>query len=311
MTAPSSKPINDMAVFDRDRVRANRDRAASFMMDGHNFLHNHAMAVLADRIMDVKRTFDTVIQIGAGPSIDALDAPIQAGRMASPFIADLSPGFLNNHSGPRVQMDEEFLPLASETLDLILAPLGLHAVNDLPGALLQIRKSLKPDGLFLGAMLGGETLYELRACLQDAEMATRGGISPRIAPFADKPQMGGLLQRAGFALPVVDSEIITVTYSDMFALMRDIRKMGEGNAIARRDTRNPGRTMMMEAAKLYAERFADPDGRIRASFEIIYLIGWSPHDSQQKPLRPGSAKIRLADALSTKEIGAGEPTPTS
>ena len=303
--------MNDIAVFDRNRVRRNRDRAAPLMPRGHNFLHNHVMRVLCDRVMDIKRNFDVVVQIGAGPSSDSAHALIQNQRISPPIITDLSHGFLNTQAGMRVQMDEEFLPFAPQSLDLVLAPLGLHTVNDLPGTLIQIRNTLKPDGLFLGAMLGGETLHELRSCMQDAEMVTRGGISPRIAPFADKPQMGALLQRAGFALPVVDSDIITVTYTDMFALMRDVRNMGDANAISKRDMRNPGRTMMMDAARRYAEHFSDPDGKIRASFEIIYLIGWAPHESQQKPLRPGSAKTRLADALATKEIGAGEPTPTS
>lgn len=202
--------------------------------------------------------------------------------------------------------DEEFLPFANESFDLVLGTLNLHTVNDLPGALLQIRKSLKPDGLFLASMLGGETLYELRQVMTQAEMNTRGGISPRIAPFADKQQMGALLQRAGFNLPVVDSDIITVTYDNIFKLFHDLRYMGEGNAIAARDKTPPGKKLFMEAARLYQEQFAGADGRITASFEIIFLTGWAPHSSQQKPLRPGSAETSLADALSTREIKTGD-----
>ncbi len=205
-----------------------------------------------------------------------------------------------------VYADEEFFPFADESFDLVLSTLNLHAINDLPGALLQTRKSLKPDGLFLAAMLGGETLHELRHVMTQAEMNIRGGISPRIFPFADKQQMGALLQRAGFSLPVVDSDILTVTYDNVFKLFHDLRYMGEGNAIAARDKTPPGKKFFLEAARLYQEQFAEPDGRITASFEIIFLTGWAPHASQQKPLRPGSAETSLAEALKTHEIKTGD-----
>lgn len=201
------------------------------------------------------------------------------------------------HLSDQDNFDEEFLPFKSQSLDVLTSNLRLHAVNDLPGALTQIRQALKPDGFFLAAMFGGETLYELRESLTHAELAIKGGVSPRVFPFADKQQMGALLQRAGFALPVVDSDILTVTYENMFALMHDLRGMGEGNMIAARDKRNPGKRLFMEAARYYDEHFKEPDGRIRASFEIIFLAGWAPHESQQKPLKPGSADTSLTEVL--------------
>jgi SAM-dependent methyltransferase len=210
---------------------------------------------------------------------------------------DLAEGALKKSTGLRIQADEEFLPFKPACLDLVVSPLVLHSVNDLPGTLLQIRRSLRPDGLFLSAMLGGETLYQLRQVMIDAEMSVRGGISPRIAPFADKPQTGDLMQRAGFSLPVVDSDVVNVTYDNLFKLMHDLRLMGEGNAIANRDKTIPPRSLFMEAARLYQERFSNPAGRITASFEIVFSIGWAPHESQQKPLKRGSATHSLADFL--------------
>jgi NADH dehydrogenase [ubiquinone] 1 alpha subcomplex assembly factor 5 len=213
---------------------------------------------------------------------------------------------MDNAGRRDVAADEDFFPFAPCSLNLVVSALNLHTVNDLPGALLQINKSLKPDGLFIAAIMGGETLFELRRCLEEAELELTGGVSPRVAPFADKPQMGDLLQRAGFSLPVVDSDIVTVSYNSIFSLMRDLRRMGEGNATVGRHKTFTPRSLFLRAGEIYAEKFADPDGRIRASFEIIFLIGWAPHTSQQKPLRPGSAKTRLAEFLGTEEIGTGE-----
>jgi hypothetical protein len=175
-------------------------------------------------------------------------------------------------------------------------------VNDLPGALVQIRRCLRPDGLFIGALIGGGSLVELREVLGEAETEVTGGTSPHVAPFADVRDMGGLLQRARFGLPVADSEPLTVRYADLFALMADLRAMGATNTLAERIRRPTRRKIFLRAAELYAERYSDPDGRIRATFEMIFLSGWAPHGSQQKPLRPGSARMRLADALHTKEI---------
>lgn len=199
----------------------------------------------------------------------------------------------------RIGPDEEDSKLPDQTAqhDSIFSVLNLHSSPDLPGVLQRINLALKPDGLFIGALFGGETLHELRACLMQAELAVTGGVSPRILPFATKQQMGALLQRAGFALPAVDSDILTVTYSDAYALMRDLRFMGESNVMAARNKAYAGRALFAETDRLYKEQFAEEDGRIRASFEIIFLIGWAPHDSQQKPLRPGSAEKSLSDVL--------------
>ncbi|MGZ9097030.1 MAG: methyltransferase domain-containing protein [Micavibrio sp.] len=292
---------DDILIFDRQRVRANRDRAACHAGE-HAFLHDWAARAITGRLDDIKREFPLALIIGAQGS-----APFQHHeKIGAAITMDLSARSLQNGSGIRLQGDEERLPFAPESFNLVAAPLTLHHVNDLPGALLQIRQCLKPDGLFLAAMLGGETLHELRSVMMEAEANMRGGISPRIAPFADKPQAGALLQRAGFNLPVIDSEIVTVTYDNAFKLMRDLRLMGEGNAILHRDKTFPGDALFMETARLYQDRFSEPDGRIRATFEIIFMIGWAPHDSQQKPLRPGTAQHRLADALGANEIGAGE-----
>ena len=282
---------SDIQIFDRARIRANRNRAASHA--GHDFLHQWASRTLATRLLDIRRNFPLGLCIGA----TAAGNFHSHARIGTLLTMDIAEKPLAGLSGLRIQADEELLPFAAESLDLVVSPLALHTVNDLPGALVQIRRSLRPDGLFLAAFLGGETLYELRQVMTEAETSIRGGISPRIAPFADKPQTGDLLQRAGFSLPVVDSEIVTVTYDNAFRLMRDLRLMGEGNAMARRDKTIPPRSLFMEAARLYQEKFADEEGRIRASFEVIFLIGWSPHESQQKPLKPGSATHSLAAFL--------------
>jgi SAM-dependent methyltransferase len=206
----------------------------------------------------------------------------------------------------RVVADEEALPFADNTLDLVVSALSLQAVNDLPGVLVQVRRALKPDGLFLAALLGGDTLVELRQSFAVAESELEGGVSPRVAPFPDLRDMGALLQRAGFAVPVTDVDRITVRYATPLGLLRDLRHMGAANPLVERRRVPLRRATLARAMESYAERFADPDGRVRASFDIIWLSGWSPHESQQKPLRPGSAKTRLADALGTAEMAIGE-----
>ncbi|MBI2234714.1 MAG: methyltransferase domain-containing protein [Micavibrio aeruginosavorus] len=282
---------DDIRIFDRALLRANRNRAAR--KAGHDFLHEWAARNLCTRLEDIRREFPVALCLGA----HGAETLSQSNKIGALMTMDIAEKRLAGVSGPRIHGDEELLPFSSGSLDLVLSPLVLHAVNDLPGALVQIRQALKPDGLFLAAMLGGETLYELRQVMAEAEISLRGGISPRIAPFADKPQAGELLQRAGFSLPVVDSEIVTVTYENIFRLMNDLRHMGEGNAIIRRDRRYAGKALFMEAARLYQDRFGETDGRIRATFEIIFMIGWHPHESQQKPAKRGSATHSLADFL--------------
>src|SRR5947209_16243296 len=197
--------------------------------------------------------------------------------------------------------DEEALPFGSESFDLIVSGLSLQWANDLPGALVQIRRALAPDGLFLAALVGGQSLTELRTALTAAEAELTGGASPRVAPFADVRDLGALLQRVGFALPVTDVEPTIVRYASMFALMGDLRAMGATNALCERSRVPLRRAILLRAAETYADRFADADGRIRATFEIVWLSGWAPHESQQKPLAPGSARVRLADALNVSE----------
>lgn len=279
-----------ISVFDREQIKRQRLRCASSIAE-HGFLFDWTMQQIAERLSVVRRQFPVCVQIGNRSNL-----PAQTSYGIESHVV----------TGRDVICDEEFFPFAPNSIDLAVSALELHTTNDLPGTLLQIRKSLKPDGLFVAALLGGETLHELRTSLSEAELDICGGMSPRVAPFADKQQMGALMQRAGFSLPVVDSDIVTVTYDSIFPLMKDLRLMGEGNAIAdRRKTFTP-RSLFLKAGEIYAEKFAEPDGRIHASFEVIFLIGWSPHKSQQQPLRRGSAKTRLADFLGTREIGAGE-----
>lgn len=285
------------ALFNRSLLAQKRRRAAPALAQSR-FLLDLSADTLLERLQDIKRSFARGVLIGGR---DAPDFPQRVQTLAPcAFVArtDLTPALLQSGD---VCADEEFLPFGGGALDLVLSNLSLHSVNDLPGVLIQIRHALKADGLFLASMLGGETLFELRQSFMQAELALYGGVSPRIMPFADKPQMGALLHRAGFALPVVDSDIITVSYPDLTALMRDVRAMGEASIIAARRKRFSSRRFFKQAEDYYRAHFSDPDGRLRASFEIIYLIGWTPHDSQQKPLKPGSAHMRLAEALGVKE----------
>jgi SAM-dependent methyltransferase len=214
---------------------------------------------------------------------------------------DAAEAMLMQASPPRVLAALDGLPFAPASLDLVVSGLSLHLVNDLPGTLVQIRRALKPDGFLLAALLGGRTLFELREAWLMAEVELSGGASPRVAPFADVRDLGGLLQRAGFALPVVDSDIVTVTYADPLALMREIKEMGASNMLSERRRVPVTRTLLLRAAEIYAERFGLPNGRVSATFEILTLTAWAPHESQQKPLKPGSAQSRLADALGVPE----------
>lgn len=282
--APAHK---DIRLFDRMLLRRKRRRAQK-NFSAHDFLFQWAAKQLQDRLSDVTRNFPHALQIGARAAL------------AHDKIGVLTRMDLIQNPGCDLLADEEFLPFAAGAFDLILSPLSLHSVNDLPGALIQIRRALKPDGLFLAALFGGETLHELRAALTETELTHKNGASPRVFPFADKQQMGALMQRAGFALPVVDSDILSVTYKEMAGLLADIRGMGEGNIIAARNKAYAGKDFFEKAAKAYHNLWSEKDGRIPASFEIIFLTGWAPHESQQKPLCPGSAKHSLAEALEGK-----------
>lgn len=293
-----SPTIFDRAALIRKRKRAYQNIAA------YNFLWDWTGTQISDRLKDIKRDFPLALEIGTRTPPSHIQEWGQIAKIEHLFHLDLiQPSYIPTSLAIG---DEEVLPFGSETLDLIISNLTLHSVNDLPGALIQIRRALKPDGLFCAAMLGGETLWQLKEAFNHAELSLKGGLSPHIFPFADKQQMGGLMQRAGYALPVVDSDILTVTYPDIFGLMHDLRGMGEANIISARNKSYYGRRFFEEANTFYKEHFSDADGKLEAHFEIIFLIGWAPHESQQKPLRPGSAKTRLADALETIEIGTGE-----
>ena len=224
------------------------------------------------------------------------------------FLIDIerSERLLARCDGPRVLGDEEWLPFRPGSLDLVVSGLALQFVNDLPGSLIQIRRALKPDGLMLAALLGGRTLHELREALTEAEIEVEGGASPRVAPFADIRDLGGLLQRAEFALPVADADTMTVAYDTALALMHELRGMGAANALSERRRRPLRRATLLRAVEIYAQRHAGKNGRIPATFEVITLTGWAPHDTQQKALAPGSATTRLADALGTTEQPAGD-----
>jgi SAM-dependent methyltransferase len=296
--------INPQTPFDTDLLRRRRERAAAHW-DKFNFLKARVAVELAERLLDANRTFETGLDVGAHSG--ELRSPLLAtGKLASLFHADSSAAMLAAGTSPAVVMNEEHLAVGDAQVDFVCSALALHRLNDLPGALIQIRRALKPDGLFLGALFGGETLHELRSALAEAEAEIEGGVSPRIFPFADVRDVGGLMQRAGFALPVVDADRQLVTYENVFGLIRDLRGMGETNALNARRRKPLRRATLMRLAEIYAERFSTPDGRITATFQIIYAAGWSPHESQQQPLRRGSATQRLADALNADEIETGD-----
>jgi len=263
-------------------------------------LLDHVAGELADRLSVVLRRFDLGIDLGT-PGDAVRVALRRLGAVGMIVGADVIA-----RDKPFVVADEEALPFRDASLDLVVSGLALHSANDLPGVLAQIGRALKPDGLFLAALLGGETLIELRQAFAEAESEIEGGASPRVAPFADLRQLGALLQRAGFALPVTDVERVTVRYSSAFDLMHELRRMGTANTLVARRRVPLRRTTLMQMADIYARSFADADGRIRATFDIMWLSGWAPHPNQQLPLKPGSAKARLADALGTREISAGE-----
>jgi NADH dehydrogenase [ubiquinone] 1 alpha subcomplex assembly factor 5 len=301
MPSPSGESLR---VFDRRAVRLHRERAAR-APGAADFLVVETAERLVDRLDDITRRFPTALDLGCR---DGILARRLAGRGGIETLvhADSALAFARTAPAPRLVCEAEALPFKAHAFDLVLSNLDLHWANDLPGALLQLRQTLKPDGLLLASLLGGATLAELRDALIAAELAEEGGAGPRVSPFADLRDAAGLLQRAGFALPVADVETLTVTYPDALALMRDLRGMGETNATLARSKRFAGRDMFARAAALYAEHHGDAEGRIAARFRLLFLTGWAPHESQQRPQSPGSAKRRLADALETAERPAGD-----
>ena len=295
----STNPV----IFDRALLVRRRDRRAA-TATAHDFLLHRTADDLADRLSLVRRSFPVAVCVGAFHGVVSRRLR-QLATLGLVIDMEASPRLAALCDGPVVVADEEALPFRPESLDLVVSGLALQHANDVPGALAQIRRALKPDGLLLASVLGGATLHELRQAFVAAESETAGGASPRVAPFADVRDFGGLLQRAGFALPVADADIVEAAYPDALALMRDLAGMGMANALVERRRAFLRRDTLFRAAEIYAERFARPDGRIIATFEIITLTGWVPHPSQQQPLRPGSAKSRLAEALGVPERPAG------
>ena len=292
-----------MRIFDRALHTSRRARAAPGFGE-HSFLKLLAAEDIAFRLSAINRRFDRVLDLGAHDGLltrTLQSDPIMRDRLGHVVRSDLSAAF-----APDVVADEEALPFAEASFDLVVSALSLHWVNDLPGALIQIRRVLKPDGLFIGAVLGGRTLVELRQSLLSAEEEIRGGAANRISPYLDVIDGAGLLQRTGFAMPVADNDARTVRYAHPLRLLAELRGMGETAAFTDRSAPPLTRAILMRAMEIYVQRFSDPDGRVRATFEFVTLSGWAPSPDQPKAKRPGSATVRLADALGVKEHGTGE-----
>lgn len=295
-------------VFDTDLVTLRKKRALRSGSTDADFLMRRAADDLALRLSAVGRRFGRAAVLFSQTAA-ATEAVLQSGKADEVVRVEQDAAFLaDGQGGAQGGMQEivaaaETVPFEPASLDLAVSLFSLHQVNDVPGMLAQVRRALKPDGLFLAALAGAGTLAELRDSLLAAEMETSGGASPRVAPFLDIRDAGSLLQRAGFALPVSDVEPVRVRYAGMFELMRDLRAMGETSALLARSRRPATRRLFARAAEIYAARHADPDGRIRASFQIVWFSGWAPHPSQQKPLKRGSAAVSLASVLSAKKKG--------
>jgi NADH dehydrogenase [ubiquinone] 1 alpha subcomplex assembly factor 5 len=286
---------NPSQIFDRKRVAAHRARAAAAENPVDFLLH--AMAGrLSDRLLDMTHRFPLMLDLGAHHGLLGEYVKGMAG-IEQVVQADLSPAMMHKTQGIRLVADEEYLPFAENSFDLVMSLGSLHWVNDLPGALVQVQRILKPDGLFLAMMPGGQTLKELRQSFEQTEMQHKGGISPRISPFVDVRDAGGLLQRAGFALPVVDSEMLTVSYTHPLKLMHDLRAMGESNALLQASKHFTPCSLMMQAVDYYLQTCSDEDGRIPATFELVTLTAWKPHPSQQQPAKRGSGQVSLKDVL--------------
>lgn len=274
---PSETAVpRDLSLFHADHIRGFTRRAAA-QFTGHAFLYDWTACELHERLADITRDFSSVLLCGDHTARYFTDRFPQAIHMPDPT--------------------PETLAAYPAQFDMIIVMGVLHHVNDVPGILIQMRRALKPDGVLMGAFAGGETLYELRAALMQAEMDCLGGASPRVYPFIDKQHMAGLMQRAGFALPVVDSDVMRVSYRDMFHVISDVRGMGESNALVDRYTAFTSSKLFFTAAHMYQDSYAEPDGRVTASYEIIFLIGWAPHESQQQPARRGSGQVSLTECL--------------
>jgi SAM-dependent methyltransferase len=281
-------------VFDTNLALLRKRRALLQADEGADFLMRRAAADLEERLATVQKEFDQAATLFCMTE-HARQAILASGKARSVERVEADAALLKG--APGIVAPLETVPFQPASIDLAVSLLALQEANDIPGVLIQIRRALRPDGLFLGALAGGGSLAELRESLLAAESELEGGASPRVVPFADVRDIGALLQRAGFALPVTDLETVTVRYDDMFGLLRDLRSMGATSSLVARSRRPASRALFARAAQIYAERFSDPDGRIRATFAIVWMSGWAPSPTQQKPLRPGSAKASLAEAL--------------
>lgn len=288
-------------MFDRARITRNRDRASSRFRE-YAFLKGRESTQLLERLNDTSREFERALDIGAHDG-QACEALRESGKVKNIIALEAAPGMLTRllaNGFDTASWQAENLDFPDARFDLVTSILALHWINDLPGLLSEVRRVLVPDGLFLACLFGGGSLSELRAALIEAESEITGGISPRLSPLPGLQDMAGLLQRAGFALPVADVERVTVRYSHPMKLLEDLKGMGEQAAFAPREgqARHPlSRRILARMSEIYAARFSDPDGKVRATFEIIWLSGWAPHESQPKPLRPGSGKFSLAAAV--------------
>lgn len=283
-------------VFDPKRHLQNLNRAKIIAGEADDFLMKLTVEDMLERLSAINRTFDNAIAL-FGRTENLTDA-----MRASPQIKNTLRVEEEIHVGAAdhiVKGDD--MRLEPNSVDLVLAPFGLHWANDLPGALIQLHQAIKPDGLLMAVLPGPDTLQELRDALLTAESDVTGGAAMRVDPFTDIRDAGGLLQRAGYALPVVDRDDLTVRYDTPFDLIDDLRKMGANGQFS---ASSPAllRETVGRLLTVYAERYADADGRLRATFSLISMSGWVPHESQQKPLKPGSAKSRMADALKVDEV---------
>lgn len=283
-------------IFDRLQLARQRRRAAAGDFRARDFLFREAADRLADRLDDVARRFPVALDLGSRTG-QLREALAGRGGIGTLVQADLCPAMLSGGAGLRIACDDEALPFADASLDLAMSVLSFSWINDVPGTLAQLRRALRPDGLLLAMVYGGRTLRELRDVLTRATLEIEGGAAAYVSPYVDVRDAGGLLQRAGFALPVVDSETVTVSYDHMFALMHDLRGMGEGNALVHRRRTFAKRAVFMRAAELYQQDYADAEGRIPATFELVTLTAWTPHASQQQPARRGSGTVDLRDVL--------------
>ena len=291
-------------IFDRTLLNLRRRRISNLAADG-DFLHARVATELAERVALISRQFDIAVDLGTHTG--RLAASLRGTENVGQVIAtDTCPNYLARCNSLQILADEEWLPFRANALDLIASNLHLQWANDLPGVFAQAQRALKPDGLFIAAMFGAGSLPELREAMLEAELELTGGASPRIVPLPNVREIGALLQRAGFALPVTDTDTIRVRYATPLDLMRDLRLMGATNITTERSRKFLRRDVLVRAGQIYIEKFGEADGRIPATVSILYLSGWHPHESQQKPLKPGSAKARLADALNVDELSTAD-----